>query len=211
MKLKDNNKGITLVEIIVSLAISTIVVLAVYSFIFAGTNSYKSTNKQTTVQQETSYVMKMLGGKIKAGNSSDARIINSSGNIVYDTGNDAIFYYNDASNSLYVFKYSTVGGAGSIDYVGILSGTYSNKKYLVSKCIDSLTISFVGDDIKRDADGNEVLDASGKNEESEAYTTHTLPTGLTEYIPNTKLVRIVCSVTYDRRSKNSDVTYTIRN
>ena len=56
MKLKDNNKGITLVEIIVSLAISTIVVLAVYSFIFAGTNSYKSTNKQTTVQQETSYV-----------------------------------------------------------------------------------------------------------------------------------------------------------
>ena len=48
-------------------------------------------------------------------------------------------------------------------------------------------------------------------EESEAYTTHTLPTGLTEYIPNTKLVRIVCSVTYDKRSKKSDVTYTIRN
>ena len=45
-------KGFTLVEIIVSLAIMTIVAGAVGAFVVAGNNSYMRGNKELTLQEE---------------------------------------------------------------------------------------------------------------------------------------------------------------
>ena len=45
-------KGFTLVEIIVSLAIMTIVAAAVGAFVVAGNNSYMRGNKELTLQEE---------------------------------------------------------------------------------------------------------------------------------------------------------------
>ena len=48
-----NNKGFSLVEILVALSISSIILLGISLFINAGSRSYKTTSVQATLQNET--------------------------------------------------------------------------------------------------------------------------------------------------------------
>lgn len=55
-----NNKGFSLVEILVALAISSIILLGISFFINAGSRSYKTTSVQATLQNETQDVLNYL-------------------------------------------------------------------------------------------------------------------------------------------------------
>ena len=62
---KDNNSGLTLLELIIGLAISLIVIVAAFSFVNVGISSYDNTNKTTTLQQEVSFINNILGNGIR--------------------------------------------------------------------------------------------------------------------------------------------------
>lgn len=55
-----NNKGFSLVEILVALSISSIILLGISLFINAGSRSYKTTSVQATLQNETQDVLNYL-------------------------------------------------------------------------------------------------------------------------------------------------------
>ena len=59
-KLRKNNRGVTLVELIVSTAILTIVALAASAFMIAGTRTYSSVSYSVRLQYEAQIAMAQL-------------------------------------------------------------------------------------------------------------------------------------------------------
>lgn len=68
--LKSNNKGFSLVEILVALGISSVILLGVATFMRAGGNSYRIASTQSSLQNETQDIMNYLTTMVQA--SSDA-------------------------------------------------------------------------------------------------------------------------------------------
>ena len=65
-----NNKGFSLVEILVALGVSSIVLLGVATFMRSGNNTFRVASEQTTLQNETQDLMNYLTNMIQS--SSDA-------------------------------------------------------------------------------------------------------------------------------------------
>ena len=112
---KDNNSGLTLLELIIGLAISLIVIVAAFSFVNVGISSYDNTNKTTTLQQEVSFINNILGNGIR----------------LY-TGTK-VFYYNAGKESLYIYEGSEWKTAAI---------TSDNNDNLVSKYVKSFDVNY---------------------------------------------------------------------
>ena len=94
--MKENNRGFTLIELIVSLLIFSIVVAAAFGFMLSGARSYSSVSKRLNLQVQSQLAMNQLNNYI----------------IDCDTGicfeNDTLYIINmktDRSYSIDVFQY----------------------------------------------------------------------------------------------------------
>ena len=88
---KMENKGFTLVEIIVCLAIMTIVAGSVGAFIVAGNNSYLRGNKELTLQEEAQLAANQMidliidvEKGISFSNLTDQKAVDVNGNVAKD-------------------------------------------------------------------------------------------------------------------------------
>lgn len=144
-KLQDNNKGFSLLELLVCLAISGFIILAAFSFVMVGVKSYDNTNKTTSVQQEISFTNNLVGQAIRAGQKITTSIKKeSNGNLEMHTGTK-VLYYDKVHTSLYI--YDETPGA---DY------TVNSADNLVSKYITEFDASYRETDVS----GGGVLDYS---------------------------------------------------
>ena len=89
---KMENKGFTLVEIIVCLAIMTIVAGSVGAFIVAGNNSYLRGNKELTLQEEAQLAANQMIDLI-IDVEKDIKFTNTTGTAVDLDGNPACTYH----------------------------------------------------------------------------------------------------------------------
>ena len=134
---KLNNRGFTLIELLVGLAISAIVILAAYSLVMVGTDNYNTTNKTTTLQQESTFTTNLVGESIRAGTQEKTSVICTGDNVEIHTGKK-VFYYDKSKTSLYVYE----------DKKPVGDSLYSSDKSenLVSKHITSFETKFVSKD-----------------------------------------------------------------
>lgn len=129
------NKGFSLLELLICLAISSFVILAAYSLVLVGTRSYESNNKSTSLQKEASFTMNLLGDTIRNGRCEDTSIsyINSFKDIEIHTGSRVICY-DESEKSLYIYKEA----AGATYWP-----TTPSKENLISKYVKSFKAEFV--------------------------------------------------------------------
>lgn len=177
-KTRINNKGFTLMELIVSMAIASFVILAAYSFVMLGTKNYERTNKTTSLQQEVSFTNNLIAESIRAAKKDRTSITYSGGlkNVELHTGSK-VLYYDAAAQSLYIYEELAGSGVGDAAYT---SNTATN---LVSDNIvefeadyvateSGMTPSVYSDDIKVDAYSNLIkitmkVNVKGKTDTSE--------------------------------------------
>ena len=62
--MKKNQKGFTLVELIIAVAIVAIVSVTIVSFMIAGSRSYASSSTETNIQQEAQIAMNQISDLI---------------------------------------------------------------------------------------------------------------------------------------------------
>ncbi len=192
-----NDKGFSLIELILAIAISVIVVGAAYSFVFAGSRQYDTTSRQTSVQQEVAFTTNMLRESILQGETSQTSIRK------YDSGDTAgdvmlylgdgkkVFFYDKSENSLYVYNAVTNHGIDDSVYKG---NTADN---LVSKYITDFDISF------KLADGDPAVNQLPTDAE---YTTNSpKATGFSNILE----ISVTCSK--KNKTDSTQVTYAIRN
>lgn len=186
---KQNNMGFTLIELIVSLAISAFVILAAYSFVLVGTKNYNSTHKTTSLQQEIAFTNNLLGENIRAATVADTSITYSNYNgtkkdVEIHTGSKVI-YYDESAGSLFIYEKLPGIGVGASEYQA------NNQDNLVSKYITEFNAEFI------------------PTESGSTLTTIVAPGGTASAESN--LVKIKMTVTVKGKSDTSEVIYQIRN
>lgn len=186
---KQNNMGFTLMELIVSLAISAFVILAAYSFVMVGTKNYESTHKATSLQQEVAFTNNLLGTSIRAATVADTSITYSNYNgtkkdVEIHTGSKVI-YYDESAGSLFIYEKLPGIGVGASEYQA------NNQDNLVSKYITEFNAEFI------------------PTESGSTLTTIVAPGGTASAESN--LVKIKMTVTVKGKTDTSEVIYQIRN
>ena len=76
-----NNKGVTLVELVVTMLVSSIICLAIVGFISTATNSYRKTNADTTIQLEAQVASNVINDIIISAKSCTYQEVTLGGNI----------------------------------------------------------------------------------------------------------------------------------
>lgn len=184
-KFADDNRGVSLLELIITLAISAIVIVSAYSFVIVGMKSYKKTKETTTLQSEVSFANNIIGEAIREAIPSKTQITTyTSGNVELYTGNKVI-YYVPSSKSIYVFDVDPAKSAGTDAY-----GSGAKFNNLVTEYADEFSISFVEDtskEIETNPDGTEIPDSRRSN-----------------------VINVKIKITYKGKSDTTDVNYYIR-
>ena len=115
-KVLSNNKGLTLLELIIGLAISCIVIVSAYSFVLVGSKQYDSTTKNTEIQTEVQFISGIVSDAIVAGKYNSAAIYESTSYIQLNTGNK-ILYYDKDNGKLALYEASETPGTDIDDHL----------------------------------------------------------------------------------------------
>lgn len=143
---KLNNKGITLVEMLVALSITSIVMVAIFTFISVGTSNFNSSKKEVAVQTEAQTVMNQLSDLIidadrgvlvygSYGTTYDKALV------IYNKDKIHMIFYHAGNKKLYYAKSDRIASSfiGTIaeiqDYVN--SNNVIDDKYLMAQYVSS--------------------------------------------------------------------------
>lgn len=183
---KKNNKGFSLIEMLVCLAISGIVILSAFSFILVGMDNYKKTSKTTSLQQEVSFTDNTFGEAIRDSSQADVYIVyyDTTDDIELHTGKKVLFYDKD-KDSIYIYKETAFDPSNP-----------SKSDNLVTKYVKNLNIKFVSDNVDTGLEAANTTIDSNNNKTVKAYS---------------GLVKVEAEFEYKSKSSVSEVTYQIRN
>lgn len=185
-----NNKGFSLLELLVTLAISAFVILGALSLVLVGTKSYQNNNENTSVQKEASFTTNILGENIRDAKAEQVEIlynIDGKKDLQINTQNKSITYYDDL-NSLCI-------DSGNI---GAAKKSYS-KTNLVSKYIEGFKVTMI------DSGSNEITAPTASNAK---YTTVQTASNAKE---NVTALKFEITFKFADKTDTTTVIYNMRN
>ena len=134
MKLIKSNKGLTLLELIVSFALLGIVSAAVVGLVSTGAGTYRSVNTEVSLQYESQLTMNQL----------QEYLIDCNGGICWDSTNKTLYAADtDESGAITVYRFQQTG-----DQLYYSSGTVTGQscdfgeEYLLSSYVDVFDFSY---------------------------------------------------------------------
>lgn len=131
--LSDNNKGFSLVELIVTMLISTIITTAVAGFLSMGTQFYRRTNAETVLQTESQIAELFLTELIQE--ASEYTVLDTTSSPFGVT--DAVRVVRDGAPVLVVKKgnqlwYGSAVGSSDMDQIEYVAGLGKAEAFLAS-------------------------------------------------------------------------------
>ncbi|MDE5782358.1 MAG: prepilin-type N-terminal cleavage/methylation domain-containing protein [Lachnospiraceae bacterium] len=142
MRKKINcNSGFSLIELLVGLAISCIVLVAAYSFVLSGINSYEMTRKTTELQQETQFIENIIVDAVENGKWGTSVISDTPSGITFKTGDaKKVLYYFKGKDTLAIYDDgdSDIGDESVVD------------THLVSKHVTSFKVTYINQELATD-------------------------------------------------------------
>jgi prepilin-type N-terminal cleavage/methylation domain-containing protein len=125
-----NNKGFTLVELIIAMAVSTIVIGSIASFMYYCTANYRRTNEETALQMEAQTIRNQL-----------ENLILEADNVKFDPATDTLRI--KQSNNLYIISLN--GASHTLLFEKVpYGGTESGDKKLFGKYVEDLQVVDTG-------------------------------------------------------------------
>ncbi len=184
-KILADNQAFTLIEMIIGLAIASIVTLAVYSFISVGTKSYESANQNTKLQGEMQLTNNYMEGLLMEGSVEQIKYVDN-GNIKMLYIGNKILYFNQSLKKFAIYEASETLG-NDLD------------NHLITNCMSSFKVEFMK---------TEPETTLGDEETSETETT-TLDSEVT--LASSNMVKITTTYTIKKQKLTSEKIYMIRN
>lgn len=197
----NSNSGFTLIELLVGLAISCIVLVAAYSFVLTGINSYDRTKKTIDIQQETQFIENLIVDAVENGHwmSSDIDKDSINRTLKFDTGEQVLYYYED-DTTLVLYDKGTFPSPPPAS---------ADEQHIVSKKVTRFSVKYINDEAETETEtdtaGNKnkvyIKDAEGKPIYNEDVTGST----------KTKLVKVEVDVAMNGKTDSSAKQYKFRN
>ena len=206
---KLNNKGFSLIELLVSIAIAGIVVVAAFSMVLYGMNRYAKSSKETKLQNEIQFVNNAISDAIKEGHIGSSRIditrkadgsvntamiytalqldsnglpVEVSGKIQCLPGSQKI-YYNSTKHSVFIYDANETVGTG-------------DDNHLVSDCVYSFDVGYAK------AANSDVVGVNSNPDPS---------SGVETYFHESRLMKFTIKFKVSSIERTSENTYKMRN
>lgn len=116
--MKDNNKGLSLVEIIVAIAIGSIVLTAVMLLIVQGVKSYRTQSTKASLQNDVNIALNQISDNIMEGTClTISNLTNSEGEVYtsyFQIKENMYYVYEPEEEILYLSETPTKGAASSV-------------------------------------------------------------------------------------------------
>lgn len=207
-KIQIDNRGFSLIELLVCLAISAFVIVSALSLVMVGTQNYDKANKSTSLQQEMTFITNLVGQSIREGNQAESSITKwssggSDGDVEIHTGKKVICY-DKSENSLYVYNRNGNTPVGS--YYNPSASDFND--HLISKYVTDFSAEYVGTKYSTDASGN-LIDSEPVHDYSNTVGGADAIAKVTDTESN--LIKITVSVKVKNKSDTTEVIYQIRN
>ena len=166
-KSESANKGFTLVELIVSMAIMVIVAMAIIAFFSVSLRQYRANNNETNVQTESQLTWKRLESNILTTsnglwtpNENEIDMYNYSEGATYPKTMTAIYYNAGGDNNTIYYQEYAVDDSGALSAIGSAE--------VFSNLVTDFTIKLY------DKDNNEITDPTAgiRPVKAEAHITY---------------------------------------
>lgn len=142
MDLRRNNDGITLIELVISLAITAIVLTMLIVIINTAANSYKRTNEDVNLQLEAQMAINQLNTIIME--ASNITKISEADPLKYRiecSTDDYVIYYKEDGEKLYLISQSQSEDYDTLDPSGDRDTEYL---YLLAEYVKSFQLDMTG-------------------------------------------------------------------
>jgi prepilin-type N-terminal cleavage/methylation domain-containing protein len=147
MKAEEQNKGMTLLELIISISISVIVILMIITFINGALRVFKKTSNDVNLQMEAQTAVNQLANLIMEAENVSAPVITSDNaeryyvnNIALASTESAIIFSKD-SKKLYLVDIA--------DSASLETAPYTDQDNLLAEYVTEFNIEEVSSDIKK--------------------------------------------------------------
>lgn len=194
-QLQSNNKGFSLIEMLISLAIAGFVVVSAFTVVTYGIRMFSKSNEETKIQAEVQFTGNAIGDLLKMGNSSSSYIMvnkNDVGDLIdmyiYPSALDAkpYIYYNKEKKSVYIYE-----GNETVD----LSDDEDLKQHLVSKYVDNFSAEYVQTD-KEETVNNDIYPEDER---------------LDMYASDSNVIKVDIDYKILDKKRSTSISYKIRN
>lgn len=160
-----NNKGLSLMEVVVAVGISSIVVILVTGFMNIGVNTYREANAEISVQQESQTVFNQMeewmmetGKGVKTYSYNFDQVT-----AIFNKDNVQLIMFDKDEAKLYYRKVEVTSGIGTLNVKSLVDAIYNDvanrNKYFLADYITNFDV-----DITRVMDGIVVLKMEYKTE-----------------------------------------------
>lgn len=191
--LKDN-RAFTLIEMIIGLAIASIVILAVYSFMSVGTRSYEAANQKTRVQKEMQLANNYIEDVVMAGSVEETKYIDHGDVRMLYTG-DKILYYDKSTKQFAVYNEESDIVDDDIE------------DHLITNCMSEFRVEFLDTEFET----TKSEDESESEEESEEESVVDPDEDEDTIHATSNMVKITTTYVVEQQKINSEKIYMIRN
>lgn len=187
-KIGKDNQAFTLIEMIIGLAIASMVILAVYSFMSFGSRSYEAANQKTRVQKEMQLTNNYIEDVVMAGSVAETKYVDT-GNIRMLYTGDRILYYNHSTKQFAVYNDETDIDNDSID------------EHLITNCMTEFKVEFLDTELETEEESETEESTNPDDEEDDENTTKA----------SSNMVKITTTYVVKQQAINSEKIYMIRN
>lgn len=142
MKRRINNKGMSLLELVIAMAISAIVIMMIVSFISAAFRVFRKTNDEVNLQMEAQTTINQLSDILMEAKKVEESIT-VEGYRVYHINlvdSDYAIFFNNSDNvhELYLVEYDPSSLPSGVTYDKL---SYSKQQNLLAEYVDEFTIT----------------------------------------------------------------------
>lgn len=116
MKFKKDNQAFTLIEMIIGLAIASMVILSVYTFMSVGTKSYEESSRIADLQEEMQLTNNFIADAVMEGITENTTFYDDGVVKKLDTGNKILFY-NKNMKKFAIYEKDEVAGEDLEDHL----------------------------------------------------------------------------------------------
>lgn len=141
MNRRRNNKGMSLLELVIAMAISAIVILMIVSFISAAFRVFRKTNDEVNLQMEAQTAINQLANILMEAKKVEKSTIVERyriDNIDLAGYSDYAIVFDDSANELYLVEYNPASLPSGITYENI---PYSKTQNLLAEYVDEFRIT----------------------------------------------------------------------
>ncbi len=141
--LKNKNQGLTLIELILGMAISSIIIGAIIIFMSTSTKGYKAAESEISLQTEAQSIMNQISECVLEGNNvkydgNSLTIYHSDGNAATETDKVVIIWFNSTNHNMYLYNTTEAGRVSVMNSIG--TGTVSEEN-LMGEYVKAFTAS----------------------------------------------------------------------